>query len=242
MILKQKPCENGRIMTLEYLLENSGLPGPRGNLALLYQFTGQAEPSLVEQCLGLIKPDTANSPQEFAGMCGVVGQAVLKKSDLPAAIAGLRPYASHASWRIREAVAIAIQEIASSGFESILAELDAWSQGNALEQRAVVAALCEPKLLKNPKTNQAVLKLMERISYAFPPEKKLASEQLSLRKTLGYGWSVLIVNHPAASRPVFETLAISQNPNLLWIVRENLGKSRLVKMDADWVEGLKTKI
>lgn len=97
--------------TIEYLLTNSNLPGPRGNLELLYLFAKAAEETTINQCLSYITADVENSPEEFVGMCGIVGYAVCHKAANQATIDFLQPYAAHSSWRIREAVAMGIQEI-----------------------------------------------------------------------------------------------------------------------------------
>ena len=52
-----------------------------------------------------------------------------------------------------------------------------------------------------------------------------------LRKALGYGWSVVIVAAPARGRAVFERLAASDHPDIRWIVRANLAKARLPRLD-----------
>ena len=56
-----------------------------------------------------------------------------------------------------------------------------------------------------------------------------------LRQTLGYAWSVAIVALPEEGKPLFERLLASGDRDVRWIVRENLRKRRLVRLDADWV-------
>jgi hypothetical protein len=241
--------------TIAYLKEHSGLPGPRGNLELLYAFAVEIASgdglggctALVDECLALINPDTANSPEEFVGMCGVLARALMIKraagGDVSPAVDFLRPYASHASWRIREAVAMGIQEISADGLLPVLGKLRLWADGNAYERRAVVAGLCEPKLLKDAAANRGVLALLSSITGTLDHDGKLSDGEESLRKALGYGWSVAV----AATAPVVATAAVADGKkafeNLLsckgkhvaWIVRENLKKNRLVKADPDWV-------
>jgi hypothetical protein len=57
-----------------YLLQESGLPGPRGNLELAQVVTDEGDRKLFEQFL-TYTPEVApvNSPQEFLAFCGVVG-------------------------------------------------------------------------------------------------------------------------------------------------------------------------
>ena len=222
--------------TIEYLLQNSNLPGPRGNLELLYDFSRNADIEIVRKCLEYIKTDTSNSPEEFVGMCGILGYAQINKTKISAVLAFLRNYASHNSWRIREAVAIGIQEISVDNLEKTLENIELWVNGNFLEQRAVVAGLCEPKLLKNEINNINILKVLEKITRNFSHDNKLSDQEVSLRKALGYGWSVVIVSTPKNGKDYFEKLFRLSGKHVNWIIRENLKKNRLIKMDSEWVK------
>jgi hypothetical protein len=57
---------------------------------------------------------------------------------------------------------------------------------------------------------------------------------------LGYCWSVAVVALPEAGKPLMEKWLNSADPDVLWIMRENLRKNRLVKMDPVWVRRLST--
>lgn len=63
--------------SIKYLLENSNLPGPRGNLELLYAFSKNADLKIADKCLSFIKEETKNSPEEFVGMCGILSFSIL---------------------------------------------------------------------------------------------------------------------------------------------------------------------
>ena len=56
-----------------------------------------------------------------------------------------------------------------------------------------------------------------------------------LRQALGYGWSVAIVGSPATGKAAFERWIDDDDPDVRWIVRENLKKARLRSVDAVWV-------
>jgi hypothetical protein len=230
------------MFTIPYLLENSHLPGPRGNLQLLHAFASQADSDSSRKCLAYIHPDTANSPEEFVGMCGIVGHAIANRTDVPGVLAHLRPYASHASWRIREAVAIGIQEMFALEGRLDLDALTSWVDGTALEQRAVVAALCEPKLLRDAKTNIAVLEVLRKFTAGFDRLDKIDDDQKVLRQALGYGWSVAIAAQPEEGRKRFQSFLKRSNKHIAWILRENLKKNRLIRMDAGWVEKTKAAL
>lgn len=229
--------------TIQHLLEHSGLPGPRGNLELLHTFAGTARTEQVRQCLAYIKSDTANSPEEFVGMCGIVGYCVLHRTDIAGTLKFIRPYGAHASWRIREAVAIGIQELAEDRTAAIMDGLEEWMHGSELEQRAVVAALAEPKLLKDPAVAARVVELLSSMARGFSAfDGKISAERTVLRQALGYGLSVAAAANPDAGKKALEALARSKNRHIQWMVKENLGKNRLVKMDAAWVARMKAAL
>lgn len=225
--------------TLEYLLAHSNLPGPRGNLELLHMFAKNADEDVVHQCLSVLTADTSNCPEEFAGMCGIVGRAMNYRGNLADVFDFLRGYASHSSWRIREAVAIAVQEVALGRIGEVLAGLRPWCIGNAFEKRAVVAALCEPKLLINKDVNCDVLQLLSVLTDSFIALDKLNEGEKVLRQALGYGWSVAIAAQASEGKAYFEAYSAASNKHIQWILRENLKKNRLAKMDKEWVERMK---
>ena len=224
-------------MTIENLLKNSGLPGPRGNLELLYSFSKNATKNEVDECFSFYRDDLHNSPEEFVVMCGIVGYCILNKDNIQKTLTTIRKYASHSSWRIRESVAIGIQEIAENNISGILNNLKEWLDGNDLEKRAIVAALCEPKLLKEKSIIIQVLEILNIITMSFDKiDGKLSEDQKSLQKTLGYGWSVAIASLPNEGKVAFEKITKCNNKHIKWIVKENLKKNRLTVMDKKWVE------
>ncbi len=238
-------CEYGAFTVsekIEHLLKNSGLPGPRGNLELLYSFAASASEQEAEECLSYYDDDLNNSPKEFVVMCGIVARCVLRSGgDIVGAIASVRAFAVHPSWRIREAVAMGIQEIAEGRMDEVMAALRPWVDGNALERRAVVAALCEPKLLKDASVTAAVLRILGMITEELARADRLTDGQVALRKALGYGWSVAVAASPVVGKAAFEAMAVSPGKHIQWIVRENLKKNRLIRMDEFWVERMRAE-
>lgn len=224
-------------LSIEELLENSNLPGPRANLELLHQFMYFGTPEQVESI--------QNSHEEFGVMCGVARTCMLKRDRLQELVIELKSYANHSSWRVREAVCIGLQEVAKGiGTPPVLDAIKRWSNGNDFEKRAFVATLCEPALLKDSQTNMKILDALGEITSGFESvTSKLDVGQTSLRKALGYCWSVAIVYEPEYGKELFEKmiknmLYKSDNKHVLWIIKENLKKKRLIKLDAQWVENI----
>jgi HEAT repeat protein len=224
-----------------FLLAHSGLPGPRANLELASAVADEGDEATLRRW-AVLGPGEAptGSTDEFLPLCGVVGLGRLAAAGDRSQLAELRRLAEDPRWRIREAVAIALQRVGDADFPALLAEMERWAIGTPLEQRAAVAALCEPRLLRAPAHAAQVLALLERVTDELGRlVDRRADDFRTLRRTLGYGWSVAVVAHPAVGKPLFERLAGSGDPDVRWIVRENLKKKRLERLDAAWVERLR---
>ena len=161
-----------------YLLANANLPGPRGNLELASAAADVGDEAQFRRWAGL-GPDVApeNTPGCFLAFCGVVGLGAIMargsgrgrgpspglpfRADAGGAtppLRTLRTLASDPRWRIREAVAMALQRWGDADMAGLLAAMTDWAAGNPLEQRAAAAALCEPRLLRRPEHAAAVLR------------------------------------------------------------------------------------
>ncbi|MCA0458358.1 MAG: HEAT repeat domain-containing protein [Chloroflexi bacterium] len=220
-----------------YLLANSGLPGPRANLALAQSVADLGDEALFRR---LIKHDAAsaptNFPAEFLALCGTIGFGRLLVEHHPAALDTLRQQANDPRWRVREGVAMAFQRLGDHDFVELISLMEDWANGTAYEQRAAAAALCEPRLLKNPAQVARVLGILDTITASIPAvTNRKADDFLALRKGLAYCWSVAVAAHPDAGKPLMEKWLASSDKDILWLMRENLKKDRLKRMDAAWV-------
>jgi HEAT repeat protein len=222
-----------------FLLEQSGLPGPRGNLELAAAVAEEADAATLRHWAALGPVEAPfGSAEEFLPVCGVVGLGRLLAAGDSSMLPLLRRLAADPRWRIREAVAIALQRFGDADLDGLHEEMRRWARGTPLERRAAVAALCEPRLLTDPRHAQDVLVLLDRVTAEVPELGNRRSDEFrTLRKTLGYAWSVAVVAFPEEGRPLFERLLESDDPDVRWIVRENLRKKRLERMDRAWVEG-----
>jgi hypothetical protein len=59
---------------------------------------------------------------------------------------------------------------------------------------------------------------------------------------MGYCWSVAIAALPEDGKPMLEKWLDVDDKDLRWMMKENLKKNRLIKMDADWVKACATKL
>jgi hypothetical protein len=240
-----------------FLLANSGLPGPRGNLELAQAAADEGTEEQFRRWITL-GPDQApvNSAEEFVAFCGILGMGALlaRTADRPAekpqsAVDGprqivesadsplkvLRRFAADPRWRSREAVAMALQRWGDADMEALLYAMVEWSRGTPWEQRAAAAALCEPRLLADPLHAGATLHILDGITSSLRKNPSRKSEACKvLRQGLGYCWSVAVAACPEEGKPLMEKWCADPDPDIRWIMRENLRKNRLVRIDPAW--------
>lgn len=227
----------------DYLLKKSRLPGPRGNLELAQIVADEGDRALFERYLTYdanIAP--TNTPQEFLAFCGVLGLGKLCAAGEWEAMQTLRRFASDPRWRAREAVAMALHRVGEADMEALLAEMESWSVGNPLEQRAAAAALCHPDLLQDKEQAERVLHILDAITAScLSVVDRKSDEFLALRKGLGYCWSVAVSALPGTGKAMMERWLSHNDRDVRWIMRQNLGKKRLERMDAEWVSAWKSR-
>jgi hypothetical protein len=227
-----------------YLLAESHLPGPRGNLELLQAV---ADEGTTEQFHAFLRytPDRAPSgtPGEFIAACGATGIGESIARGEVSLWPDLKALASDPRWRVREGVAMALQRIGDRDLDLLLREMQEWAAGTALERRAAAAGLCEPRLLERRAPARAVLALLDRITRSLVEEPERTREDVRvLRQALGYCWSVAVAANPTEGRRRLEKWAKSEDPDVRWVVRENLKKKRLERMDPEWAIGLRKQL
>jgi hypothetical protein len=221
-----------------FLMQESGLPGPRANLELAQAVADEGDLDRFQRYLAYdpLQAPT-NSPQVFLAVCGVIGLGKLLAQGKYELFETLRRFAGDPRWRIREAVCLALQRLGAVDMDALLGEMQRWSWGSPLEQRAAAAALCEPKQLTRAGHTRAVLQILDEITQSFTMIEDRRDEAVRvLRKGLGYCWSVAVVALPDEGKALMEKWLASQDKDIHWIMKENLKKKRLSRMDAAWVE------
>lgn len=211
----------------DYLTEHSGLPGPRGNIELAQAVAEEADSASLE---ALIATD-----DEYLLFCGVVGLGRLLAEGAGAEVEErLRAFAADRRWRVREAVAMALQRLADCNESRMLRIVSDWADdASPLVQRAAIAGVCEPRLLKTPEAAAAALGICERVTGALAARssaERRDPDVRTLRQGLGYCWSVAVAADPARGLPRFRALSESPDPDVAWVVRQNSKKSRLSRL------------
>jgi hypothetical protein len=200
-----------------FLRDHSGLPGPRANLELA---AAVAEEGDADRLLRLAAAD-----DEFLVLCGAFGLGRLLGDGRLEHLVLLRALASDERWRVREGVVLGLQRWGDDDFDGLARELRRWIAGSALEQRAAVAAVCEPRLLREPGRTHVALDLLDVATRSL-----LESRDRTLRQALGYCWSVAIAADPEKGLPRFERWGASDDRDVRWIMRENEKKARLRRL------------
>jgi len=220
-----------------FLMQESRLPGPRANLELAFAVAleGPAERLLRYAALDC-ETAAPNTPAEFLNFCGVMGLGYLAARGEGAYLPLLRKSASDPRWRIREAVALGLQEYGRASMGFLVELMEEWSRGTLWERRAAVAALCEPGLLQERECARRVLHILDGITASVLDERDRRSEAFRvLRKGLAYGWSVAVAAQPSIGKVWMERWVRSPDADVRWIMKQNLKKNRLLRMDKAWV-------
>jgi hypothetical protein len=207
-----------------FLTARSGLPGPRANLDLAQAYAEIAEP---DEARAFVAGD-----DEYLALCGAL--ALAARAGDPRHAAAARSAARDGRWRVREGVALGLQRLAGADRLAFLRLLDSWAgDPDPLVQRARVAAICEPPLLKDRVLAAAGLACCEEVTgflRTVPAAERRRDDVRTLRQALGYCWSVAVAADPEAGLPALARLEEDDDPDARWIVRSNRAKARLARL------------
>ena len=206
-----------------YLKKNSGLPGPRANLELVAAVADEADADRLWHL--------STSKDEFLALCGVAGLGKIALIEPDTVLKRLHELASDPRWRVREGVAMALQRIGRDDMPGVLAVMDRWARGEPFVQRAAVAGLCEPAILKRNQEIVAVLEILDRVTASVEQYDGPRGDGFeALRKALGYGWSVAAAAAPDNAVPYIQKWMGSSDKDIAWIMRSNMGKARMAPL------------
>ncbi|WP_313540777.1 hypothetical protein [Leifsonia aquatica] len=239
----------GEPADLERVLgENSRLPGPRADLELaarLADTAGATSAANRDAALALLDGWLADPPRFAADLTEPHREYVAACAALAAGALGEVPLLTRAAgddrWRVRELAATGMQRILDRDWTGGLHEVREWLRGDdapaarALPARAAVAAVAEPRLLKQaPHGAEACAVVGDAIDLllAVPADQRREPNVRVLRQALGYAVSVVAAAAPDEGIPLLERLATASDADARWIARENLKKARLTALGA----------
>jgi hypothetical protein len=208
-----------------YLSRHSGLPGPRGNIELAQAVADEGDPRQFAELIA--------TGDEYLGFCGVLGLGPLLAQG-EAVAKRLRQHATDPRWRLREAVAMALQRLGDADLPRLLALAEDWAQDpDPLVARAAVAGLCEPRLLKTATAATTAVNICELLTTrlaGWPSQQRRTPGVKALRQALGYCWSVAVAADPPNGLARFDALTGQADQDVAWIVRTNRTKARLARL------------
>jgi len=214
-----------------YLRANSHLPGPRSNLELLAAAAEEVgRPWADEWAAATVGSDPTDV---FVISVALVALGRFVAAGQAGAEDGLRRRAVDDEWRIREAVAIGLQRLGDDRPDELARIAAEWSRSDdPLVARAAVAAVAEPRLLRTPAAVEAALGVLDSATSLLERSPDRRSEPIRvLRQALGYAWSVVIAADPGRGWPQFVEWSKRGDADISWVVRENLKKNRLQRLD-----------
>jgi hypothetical protein len=130
---------------------------------------------------------------------------------------------------------MALQRLGSDDPARMLDVAEGWLDGTPLERRAAVAAAAEPALLRRPEDARRAVAVVDAATASLAAEEDRRHDDVrTLRKALGYAWSVVVAAEPGSGRPAMKRWLADPDPDVRWIMRQNLGKARLERADAEW--------
>jgi hypothetical protein len=218
----------GEAEAIAFLSANSGLPGPRGNLELADAFAAAAPSETILRLAG--------ESDEYLRFCGTqgLGRLAVERPDGDSLIATLIERAQDPLWRVREGAARALQIVGDRVPARLAAIVREWmGHDDPYVRRAALAAICEPRLIRSPAGFQVGLDACRDATaslLALGGPTRTSPSARNLRQALGYCWSVVVAANPPAGLPVFARLRESEDPDVQWIVAENLKKNRLKRL------------
>jgi len=226
---------------IAFLRARSGLPGPRGNLELMQAAADVGDEPAFREWITIGSGD--DPTDEFLAMCGIVGLGRLVAEGRMDLVRELHEHASDPRWRVREAAAMALQRVGDADTDRLFRIVRGWIGDRAYVQRAVIAAVSEPRLLKTQEAGQAGVDLVDRVTANLERMSDRRSDEFrTLRQALAYCWSVVVAAHPSYGKPLMERWIASTDPDVRRLMRENLRKTRLVRLDPAWVERMSNKL
>lgn len=230
-----------------YITEKSHLPGVRANIELVAAFADligeivclpAARVDRVEALLDSwaqlpLERAPINHPREIlpASAAEAYGAVAAARPDWwDDELRKLHRLAADPRWRTREMVAKGLQRMCNADWTRTCSALVGWAGDTPFVARAAVAAVAETRLLEDKARAEDALAVQANAVSTFmgiAPERRRDEDVRALRQALGYTLSVVTAASPETGFHLMEELAALPDPDIIWIVRENMKKKRL---------------
>lgn len=97
--------------------------------------------------------------------------------------------------------------------------------------------------MNNDEVDLKVLEILHTVTEGILHENQRKTDEfITLKKALGYCWSVAVVSAPEAGKSMMEKWMQYEDKEIKWIMKENLKKNRLQKLNPHWTERCLSKL
>jgi len=240
LVKKLKPIINYSEKLEDFIIVNSNLPGPRGNIELAFALADIYDNLDVLLKWTKINEEQAdvNNPKSFLAFCSAVclGKIYTKSKDKKI-ITILKKLSNDGRWRMREAVAFGFQIIGEYDFNELNTILSEWIKtSNNFEKRAILVSLAHPPFL-----NKDNAKYCFEITEIVLKELNKENGFDVLKKGLEFTISVFAAANPEIGLSFIKKW-IGRDKIIDKIMKENLKKNRLVRKNPEEVKKLLSEI
>jgi hypothetical protein len=229
----------------EFLVANSSLPGPTENLELAQNLAGEMVRHVDDKGVrlwGLVTAwadldagqARAARPREFLPFCAALCIGALGAASEMwwlSAVDRLRDLSSDPRARVRKGVVLGVRRLLLADFLATAEELVAWVESGRLFTMQVVAeAISDPRLLTDETNAVAALALHRALIDTYvllPLTYRGHPDCRPLRKTLAYSLSIAVAAQPQEGFKTVQRWAARADPDLNWILIQNLTEPRL---------------
>ncbi len=234
-----------------YLRENSRLAGARVNLdlandvAYLLAAAVSQRPDAVRSLISYLftndrKEGASSAPAEFVTLCGIIASGTCASIEVGWRVdtfALLHAYAGNPHLRMRGGVATAYRHLLTAVPEETSEHLISLArEGSYFQQCVAIVTMDEQHLLYIPCVLTTALQMqrivLEHVHNA-PLTVRKRKDFYALRQALGYMLSVITVVAPEQGFALMRECATWNDPDITWILRENLKKKRLARFTED---------
>lgn len=210
-----------------FIVENSGLPGPRANLELAFALSEIYEDvDVLTKWIGIDAHQAGvNDPRSFLPFCAAVGLGrIYAKTKDKKILRILKTLAGDDRWRIREAAAFGFQKIGEGDIPELKRIFYEWvGKSDNREKRAVLVSLAHPKIL-DKNTARYCFEILEDVLENMERDEDFEI----LKKGLDFTISVYTAAYPEYGFSFMEKW-IGRDKVIDRIIESNLKKNRLMK-------------
>ncbi|PAU95571.1 hypothetical protein CK503_00450 [Aliifodinibius salipaludis] len=218
-------------------MKNAFVSGNEINIELAEEF---ARVGTVMDFKRFIRIDYTDAPEgsekSFLTYCGILGLGkYLSKYYDKGLLIQLRERANDPRLPIRQAVVKALQYIGRQKSHRLVDYIADWKNGTPLEQRACIAAVCSPELLKDRKSILEALELLEWVTVTFVGDVDWNKDYEVLQEEVAQCWAIVVVANPEKGKQVMERWMKEDHLLVDVMMKKSLLNNSMQVLEGEWV-------